>query len=191
MANAWESNNGLPGRIREALSAVSEDIEPLLVILEYKVPMPGDGADSQNDAFLLARLGDKTAAIMIEGKVAESFGPTLETWLKNASDNKRFRINSVCEILGLTQNPNPELRYQLFHRTASALITATRFKTDIAIMLVHSFSQHNVWFDDYSRFAKSMGIGDPARGTIQLSSNRTATPLYLGWVTGEQRFLKM
>lgn len=191
MANAWESYNGIPNRIRDALSVISDDIEPLLVIPEYKVAMPGQGADSQNDAFLLARLGDKTAAIMIEGKVNESFGPTLGEWLKNASENKQYRIKSISEILGVSDSPNPELRYQLFHRTTSAILTARRFKTDLAIMLVHSFSQDHVWFDDYARFAKTLGIEDPVRGHAQKWLGTNAIPLYLGWVTGEARFLEM
>ena len=191
MAYAWDTYKGLPKRVSDALSAISDKIEPLLVIPEYKVPMPGEGGASQNDAFLLARVGDQTAAIMIEGKVNESFGPTLKEWLKNASDNKLFRLNAIYETLGLSGDQSPALRYQLFHRTASAVLMATRFKTDLAIMLVHSFSQDHVWFDDYARFAQTLGIIEPVRGKAQESTTQTAMLLYLGWVTGEARFLEM
>ena len=189
MAHAWETYNGLPKRIKKALSPISENIEPLIVIPEFKVPMPGQGADSQNDAFLLARIGDQTAAIMIEGKVNESFGPEVGSWMKNASMNKHHRLDGICDILGLTDKPDPKLRYQLFHRTASAVLTARRFNADFAIMLVHSFSQDHIWFEDYIAFARTMGVSDPLRGTVQQTNTSTAKPLYLGWVTGEPRFL--
>ena len=77
MAHAWEHYKGLPPRIASALSKISNQIEPLLVVPEYKVALPGGGRESQNDAFLLARLGEKTASIMIEGKVSETFGPDI------------------------------------------------------------------------------------------------------------------
>lgn len=191
MANAWEAYNGLPQTIRNALSSISSNIEPLLVIPEYKVSMPGQGGDSQNDAFLLARLGNQTASIMIEGKVSETFDKEICDWMKNASANKRTRLTSLCVTLGLSFPPDDRLRYQLFHRTASALITAEKFKTDLAIMLVHSFSREHVWFEDYAKFAQALGVKDPERGIAQLTSSKTSVPLFLGWVTGEARFLEM
>ena len=138
MAHAWEEENGMPARIRDAIQkALSGKLEPLIVIPEYKVPLPGQGGDSQNDAFVLARIGSQTAAIMVEGKVNESFDVELTDWMKRASDNKKVRLSGLCDILGLGYPPNLSLRYQLLHRTASAIITAEKFKTDIAIMLVH------------------------------------------------------
>ena len=191
MAYAWEQENGMPASIRDAIElALLGKLEPLMVIPEYKVPLPGRGRDSQNDAFVLARIGSQTAAIMVEGKVNESFDVELSDWMKRASDNKKARLTGLCNILGLKYPPDLSLRYQLFHRTASALITAQRFKTDIAIMLVHSFSQDHAWFEDYAAFAKALGINAPKRGTLQKTNSETSLPLYLGWVTGDPKYLK-
>ena len=41
-------------------------------------------------------------------------------------------------MLGIDTPPAPSLRYQLFHRTAAAVIEARRFGTDAAAMVVHS-----------------------------------------------------
>jgi hypothetical protein len=45
------------------------------------------------------------------------------------------------------------VRYQLLHRTASAVIEAERFGARHAVMLVHSFTEENLWFDDFAEFA--------------------------------------
>jgi hypothetical protein len=51
--------------------------ELLLAMPEYKVALPPlFRAESQNDVFALARAGDRTYALMIEGKVSEPFGET-------------------------------------------------------------------------------------------------------------------
>ena len=192
MAHAWEHYKGLPPRIASALSKISNQIEPLLVVPEYKVALPGGGRESQNDAFLLARLGEKTASIMIEGKVSETFGPDIKSWLAHETDNKVTRLDGLGQILGLRERPAGHIRYQLLHRTASALITANKFKTNLAIMLVHSFSQNHEWFDDFKNFASLMDVpNDPKIGEIEKVGKNTDIPLYIGWVTGEQRFLEM
>ena len=102
----------------------------------------------------------------------ESFDVELSDWMTRASDNKKARLTGLCNILGLKYPPDLSLRYQLFHRTASALITAQTFKTDIAIMLVHSFSQNQAWFEDYAAFAKALGIKAPKRGIFQKIETR-------------------
>ena len=40
-------------------------------------------------------------------------------------------------------------KYQLLHRTASAIIEAERFNANHALMLVHSFSLANEWYGDF------------------------------------------
>ena len=68
MAYSWEEATGIPSTIRKILQdKFGAEIEPLIIIPEYKVALPGGNRDSQNDAFLLTRIGDLTAAIMIEG----------------------------------------------------------------------------------------------------------------------------
>ena len=155
----------------------------------YKVPLPGGRTQSQNDAFVLARIGDQTAVIMIEGKVEEPFGDPISNWFDPNSKGKIERHDYLAQTLSLTESPPVHLRYQLFHRTASAIIEAARSKADLAIMLVHSFSQTHKWFGDYAAFADLMKCEGAHLGNVVKSDLETQRPLYLGWVAGNPVYL--
>lgn len=72
--------------------------------------------------------------------------------MRNASKGKMERMRFICELPGLTEDPPDKLRYQLFHRTAAAVLEANRFKTDQAAMIVQSFSQEHRWLEDFQAF---------------------------------------
>lgn len=189
MAYAWEESDGVPEEISRTIQdAFGESPEPLIIIPEFKVPLKGGNRDSQNDAFLLAKIGDKTASIMIEGKVRESFGPLIGEWFHNPSQGKKDRLEYLCDTLGTPFPPPEHLRYQLFHRTASAILTANRFKTDMAIMLVQSFSQDHMWWEDFQNFATYMNA-EVELGKLAKSPMKTSVPTFIGWVTGHQKYL--
>ena len=59
--------------------------------------------------------------------------------------------------LGRTFTDKPSIRYQLLHRTASAVIAAQQFGARLAVMVVHSFSPSHQWHDDYQAFAREFG----------------------------------
>nr|WP_262271835.1 hypothetical protein [Microvirga sp. HBU65207] len=166
VAHAWEAAGGLPpeivGLVRETPFFAGASPELLCAFPEYTVDLPGGRRPSQNDVFALLRVGPNTAGMAVEGKVEESFGPTLGEWLDGASDGKRQRLSYLRDLLGLHLEPLPStLRYQLLHRTASAIIEASRFKTDAAIMVVQSFSDKATSKDDFLQFV------DLLRGQMQ------------------------
>src|SRR6266480_537559 len=99
LAHAWEDANGLPQEVVGLLGALGA-VELLLAIPEYDVPLPGGERPSQNDVFALARTKDGLVVIMVEGKVAESFGPTLEEWKREASSGKKERLSYIQSKLG-------------------------------------------------------------------------------------------
>jgi len=183
-ALSWEAAKGLPPEI-EAL--FPEHPELLLAIPEHKVALPGGGRPSQCDVFALIRLGDATCALAVEAKVNETFGPTLAEWQATPSPGKALRLASICQMLGLS-DPAPDLRYQLFHRTAAAVVEARRFKTDRAAMVVQSFSQDHRWHDDFARFAAQLGLDIPPGGSAT-TKLPCGLPLTLGWATGGAEFL--
>ena len=74
------------------------------------------------------------------------------------------------------------------HRTASALIEAKRYNASYTIMLVHSFSQKNKWFEDYAQFLSMYGI-DAHVNEIHNVGELAGINLYVGWVKGKKRFL--
>ena len=164
--------------------------ELLAAFPEWKVALPGAkrGA-SQNDVFALVRCGSQRLAVMVEGKVKEPFGPTVAEWLAGASKGKLERLEFLQHTLRLKGKLPDELRYQLLHRTASAVIEAERFGTQAAAMLVHSFAPDHLWFDDYKAFAALFGIeakvGKMARATLA-----KGPALYMGWAVGDPAFLK-
>jgi hypothetical protein len=131
-------------------------------------------------------------SVAVEGKVSEPFGPTIGEWLGPDSpelvSNKQCRLRGLCEIVGLS-TAAPELRYQLLHRTASAVLEARRFLADHAVMLVHSFNQHDLWYDDFERFVVALG-GRPEKGRLIHIAGRDAPTLYLAWARGDAKYLE-
>jgi Domain of unknown function (DUF6946) len=94
----------------------------------------------------------------------------------------------VAEEVRLTDDECRSVRYQLLHRTVSALIEAERFNARHAVMLVHSFSDSNAWFDDYANFARLLAA-DAQLDALTHIGSRNGVELYLGWVKGEAEFL--
>ena len=150
---------------------------------EYKVSLPGGGAPSQNDLYLLANAGGALLPIMVEGKVSEPFGEEVRVWKgENPSKGKINRLHSILELLGLNEEEVLNKRYQLFHRTASAVIEAKNVHAQHALMLVHSFSQQAKWFEDYKEFVNLFGVKakkDAVVGPVDVNGIH----LYFGWVT--------
>lgn len=175
-ALSWERAEGLPAEIA---AVFGPDTTLLLAIPEHKVPMPGKGRDSQCDVFALLRTGGDTVAMAVEAKVDEPFGPTIGDWLKDTSDNKTARLAGICALLGCAP-PSADLHYQLFHRTAAAVIEAARFKTDRAAMVVQSFSPTQKWLEQFRAFAEHLGVN--ADGVVALPTGR---PLTLAWVSSK------
>ncbi|WP_417492836.1 DUF6946 family protein [Maricaulis sp.] len=189
LAYCWEGADGLPSEVATAIrNQWGAEPEPLLIIPEYKVPLPGGATDSQNDAFMFCRIGAQTAAVMIEGKVNEPFGPSIGEWFKQPSPGKIERLQHLCTLLGVSYPPAPELRYQLFHRSASAIIEADRFKADLAIMIVHSFSRTRAWHEDFAAFTAELGAPGETGG-LPRAISVPGRPFHLGWVTGDAEYL--
>ncbi|RWG78558.1 hypothetical protein [Mesorhizobium sp.] len=185
LAQCWESAGGLPSEIARLLISIGPSPELLVALPEHKVPLPGSRlGDSQNDLFALIRAGDQTVAVTIEGKVDEPFDQPLGIWLANASDGKRNRLAFICDLLGLTQPLPDNIRYQLLHRTASAVIEARRFKTDLAAMIVHSFSPTRRWFEDYAAFVALFGATAGPDQLVRVHLEGTPR-LYVGWASGK------
>jgi hypothetical protein len=188
----WAASEGFPPEVTKALQqtdeALLEDITPVLAIPEFKVPLPGGVRPSQNDLFVLAKGAKGPVTIMVEGKVRESFGPTLDEWLGDASRGKEFRLHFLLRTLGLMKEPAGSIRYQLFHRAASSVITGEQFRAAAAVMLVHSFSKQRVGWSDYKSFAHLFGV-EAIEGVVQRLSRNSKIPLFGVWVVGDCSFL--
>lgn len=194
LAYCWQEANGFPLEIehlfKDSKFSVFEGIEFLFAIPEHKVPLPGGGRPSQNDLFVLAKAQGELISITIEGKVSEPFGPSLEEWLTGASPGKERRLSFLKELLGLPAAISPKIRYQLLHRSASALLEAIRFNAHIAVMIIHSFSQENQWLDDYQEFLDIFGVHAVKDQLFFVGDNRGVS-LYCGWAKGNAKYLEL
>ena len=194
LAYCWEEAPGFPPEIQELFDKSQlicfKDIEPLLTIPEHKVPLPGGNTQSQSDAFVLARSATKLISISIEGKVSESFGPTLGEWYKEPSKGKIERLDYLKKMLGLLGEIDPAIRYQLLHRTASAVIEAKQYHATKAVMIVHSFSQSSEWLGDYQAFVQLYGK-DARVGELVHVTQVDDIDLYVGWSKGGVEYLKV
>ncbi len=196
MAYAWESAKGFPPEIQDLFTRSEHpfhNVELLLAIPEHKVLMPPySGHPSQNDLFVLAKdsMGN-LIALTIEGKVSESFGKILSEWNAEGSPGKYKRLVFIKETLGFTGEIPESIRYQLLHRTASAVLEAKRFTAKRAVMVVHSFNQNDLWFDDYRAFLSIFGATDASPGMLQFLTEVHGIKVYSGWARGEEKFLQM
>jgi hypothetical protein len=166
------------------------DLELLLAIPEHQVRLPGGGRASQTDLWVLAKDAAGLCSIAVEGKVAEPFGPTVGEWLHEASPGKLERLAFLQAELGLTGEISRSIRYQLLHRTVSAVLEARRFGARRAMLLVHSFSQEHLWFNDYAAFAEALGVSQVRVGEVLAARELPGgMDLYVGWVCGNPSFL--
>jgi hypothetical protein len=183
-AQSWEA--GFPP---EVAALCGSDAELQLAIVEHKVAMPGRGYPSQCDVFALVHAGGRDMAVAVEAKVAETFGPTIGEWLgASPSANKLDRLRTLAAWLGI-EAPDPSLRYQLFHRSAAAIVEARRFHRPVAAMLVQSFSPEAAWADDFAAFTHALGLGRVAPGAVAETVLADGLVLRLGWAKGDPAFL--
>jgi hypothetical protein len=193
LAHCWEAADGFPPEVTEVFAQPADpllaDLRPVLAVPEFKVPLPGGERSSQNDVFVLARSAAGPVSIMVEGKVNESFGPTLGQWLNEASRGKRTRLHFLMRALGLAAEPAGAIRYQLLHRTASAVITGEQYRAAAAIVLIHSFSDRRIGWRDYQAFVRLFGV-EAHPGSVQRLGTASTIPLFGVWVAGDCSFLR-
>ena len=187
LAERWEAANGFPTEVARLLGesglALFRDAELLLAIPEYQVYLPGGRRPSQSDLFVLARGAQGLIAMVVEGKVSEPFGPTVDEWLTQESKGRRTRLAYLKEKLGLADGDLSGIRYQLLHRAASAVIEAERFGASHAAMIVHSFSASDDCFTDYAAFVGLYGA-KAAPGHLVKVGEPSGVGLYCGWARG-------
>ncbi len=193
LAYCWQEADDFPKCVRRVFQKsgidIFKNIELLIAFPEYKVPLVGGLCSSQNDIFILAKGKDQLISIAVEGKVSENFGPTVAEWRlkKDEKSNKQQRLKFLLQELCLERIPK-NIRYQLIHRSASAIIEAKKFNTKNALMLVHSFSQTYEHFEDYNQFLVLFGLSG-GKDSLSGPVNINGIDLFSGWVKGDKIFL--
>jgi len=193
LAHSWETADAFPSEVSLAFAESAEPLltglTPLLAVPEFKVPLPGGVRAPQSDIFVLARSSSGPVSIMVEGKVNESFGPTLDEWRKEYSPGKEDRLNFILRSLGLYTIPAGPVRYRLLQRAALAIITGDQYRAAAAVLLVHSFSEVRTGWSDYQTFTRLFGV-EAVFGSVQRLSSASSVPLFGAWVEGAPLFLQ-
>jgi hypothetical protein len=192
-AACWEeSQPQLPSEISHVLEDSKEpslsNLELLIAIPEWEVELPGGDTTSQTDILAITRNQAGLVILAVEAKVDEQFGPTLEEKKSGATDGQLGRIAYLEQELGCAVPFEDRIRYQLLHRTVSALLTARAFHAPVAVMLIHSFSQASKRRDDFEAFCQGLGCRSLNRDLREIP-NIQGQRLFLGWCKGNEKFL--
>ncbi len=195
MAVCWEaardSERGLPPEIAAAIDDLPSlrGASLVLGVPEHKVYFEGGGHPSQNDLWGLLRIPTGLVSFAIEAKAGEKLDDIVSVWrTKTSRDRTRKpeRLADLQQRLGIPDSDVSDIRYQLLHRTASALKEAERCTAKCALVLIQSFNRtadEQSW-KDFEQFAQLMGA-IAIDGGIVPSSRQTIVPLMLGWITSK------
>lgn len=188
LAIAWsQSSTDFPPAVRAVLSMVPEYSDAELVdgFFEREIELGSPGRNSQADILVLAGLRQEIGIIAVEGKVNETFREFVKDW--NTTPGKQVRLERLTQTLGLETADVGGIRYQLLHRTASAIYEAKRYRCRHAMMLVHSFSPTHRWFEDFAKFSSLMNQPVSAPGSVSIAKTCEGISLRLAWVADSPR----
>lgn len=187
-AVSWEGARGTTRGLPDGIASLL-DTEPtfrgaslVLGIPEHQVELDGGGHASQTDLWALLSANSGLVSVSIEAKAGESFDKLVSEWLKDApsSSGKPARLSQLRTILELSDDDAQRCRYQLLHRSVSAILEAQRFKVSTALFLVQAFGDNSSSFDDYVAWAKLLGIvAEPNR--VHHVGQRGGVSFWIGW----------
>lgn len=194
-AVSWESaqlrpkGRGVPTEIGKLLDSHEKtaEAELLVAIPEHKVRLNNHRGPSQSDVWALLRNPRGLISLSVEAKAGESFDETVAKWLKDGGETsgRPARLEWLCEKLRVSSSRETcdTLRYQLFHRSAAAILEAERTGAAAAVMIVQAFPGASVSWADYEGFAKSLGVREPIEeDQLVAVPGHENPPLFLGWV---------
>lgn len=192
-AHAWIGQNskrspGIPPRVSSALSQDPNWSRATIVtgFFEHTTALDTQKGPSNTDLLLVCDLPPGLGVMAVESKAGESFGPRVCDWLADdPSPGKDARWKWACEFFSVGAEACQQLRWQLFHRTASAIIEARRFRSSHAVMLVHDFSGNDSSLDDYLNFAAALTIPNARADGISDARDFAGISLKLAWVTDD------
>jgi hypothetical protein len=189
---SWEdANDTLPKEITATLdSSLDKDLvglKLLAAIPEWQVALEGGETASHTDVLAITRNDRGLCVIAVEAKVDEDFGPLVKDKRTELSVGQRSRLDYLQSLLGIT-NLDDGIRYQLLHRTASAILTAREFHAHVAVMMVQSFGKKASLHEDFDAFCHALDA-QTLPGGMTVVRSFSQPRLFLGWCNGDLRFL--
>jgi hypothetical protein len=188
-AHAWInagklSGGGIPSSARAVLDQAQEwrDAKVVIGLFEHATALDTQTGPSTTDILVVCDVASGLGAMAVEGKAGEDFDKLVKTY-RLQSPGKEARLKWACDQFGIQPDVCGDLRWQLFHRTLSAVIEAKHFKSSQALMLVHDFSGVDAHFGDYEAFGTAIGYKGMAPGALTPSREFNGVSLRLGWVS--------
>ena len=190
-AAAWESGSDqLPPEITALLDSTDLTVlrgqRLLAAFPEWQVELPGGTTTSSTDVLAVCRNDAGLCVLGVEAKVSEDFGPLLAEKRAGASPGQAQRIAYLEDLLGVARFDDG-VRYQLVHRTASALLTARQFHAAAAVMVVHAFDTPIDQRRDFEVFTAALRAEQVAPLVFRVPALKAAD-LYLAWCDGDPAF---
>jgi len=173
----------MPAEVVEALETCPtfRSAELITAVPEHRVTLDDERRPSQNDLWLILWTPQGYASVTVEAKAGEEFDKPIDQWLREDSKGKDARLRFLSNTLCLADPCPGHIRYQLVHRTASAILEAKRCHFALALMLVQSFEESRSSWADYEAFASHLGL-TAMRGATTGPRRVDGIDLYLAWV---------
>lgn len=193
-AASWEASDPrLPPEISRLLDSTADlalfDQRLVAAFPEWQVALPGGATNSCTDVLAVCR-NDRGLCVMgVEAKVEEDFGPTLGEKRSAMAEAQDRRLSYLHQLLHVAHFDD-SIRYQLLHRTASALLTAQEFHASVAAMVVHAFETPQPQRDDFLAFARALGALELIPLVYRVPTF-SGPSLYLAWCDGDASFRRV
>ena len=187
LSYCWIEADSIPLSVQAVLSRSQFLIDANLVegFFEYQVNLNTPGHASQTDLMAIIEAQGRVALLAVEGKVNEGFGSSVRKW--NSTPGRDRRISLLCDVLGLFYDDLARLKYQLVHRTASAVLEAQRRGIPRATVVIHTFDPSNSHFYDFQCFCDLLTLPVQAAGQISEFKTVGGVELALAWVSDVPR----
>ncbi|MBX3721321.1 MAG: hypothetical protein KF713_05720 [Turneriella sp.] len=122
--------------------------------------------------------------IAVEAKCNEPFAERIYRWIRipdspagkfqhklfgeqqGIVERKFRRLKFLNQVLGTTIDPLSELRYQLLHRTASAIIEARNLRAEAAVVVIQAFTPSVENLFDFSDFCDALGVTGATKNRV-------------------------
>ena len=172
----WEAVKGVPPEISEILGA---DAKLGHAIPGEIVSIPGGPGPSRCDVFALVETENGVGAIGIFA-TDDGFDETVRDWLNGGVIDGKGRLGVVCRTLEIQAQQTEELRYQLLHRMAAAIIKADE-RAKFVGLIIQSFSQGQKGLEDFKDFCRLLGADDVVPGKAFWVTRPSGRRILLGW----------
>lgn len=201
LAHCWHQFKGLPKPIGNALNnsghPLLRRLSVDLCLVEKPVFLDSKTGPSMTDLMGYGRNEKGDAVILaVEGKADEPFASRVSAWVRGEQNNPSMqakprptrmrRLKFLSRHLSFAISPDSPLRYQLVHRTVSAVLEAQLHGAVAAVVLIHAFgpgTSKNL--SDFSEFLTELGGSRATKGVVSgpflLGERRDLRTYFLWW----------